>query len=155
MGYRDESISETPKLERTVARTDPVRVAGPDDSRGKKLIVFGNLFGLYAIYEGDEVRTEGEVGKQAESSGSVEVTEMNWQDQVDGVSDKWMTGVKKTVRFGGARGIPEEKMDVEGKEENAMVTLSLSVQVPAGDVGTTGNDGWRWKSSMSKLLEKL
>ena len=94
-------------------------------------------------------------GEQAEGSGSVEVTEKNWQDQVDGVSDKWRTGVKKTVRSGAARGISEEKTDVGGKEEKAVATLSLSVQVPAGDVGTTGNDGWRWKSSMSKLLEKL
>ena len=46
-------------------------------------------------------------------------------------------------------------MDVEGKEENAMVTLSLSVQVPAGDVGELGEDGWRGQSSMSQLLETL
>ena len=58
-GYGDESISETPKLERTGAGTDPVRAAGPEDSRGKKLIGFGNLFGLQDIYDGDEVRVHG------------------------------------------------------------------------------------------------
>ena len=63
------------------------------------MIGFVNLFGLQDIYEWDEVRIQ-EVGEQAEGSGSVEVTEKNWQDQVDGVSDKWRTGVKKTVRFG-------------------------------------------------------
>ena len=41
--YRDESISETPKLERTGAATDPVRAACPEDHRGKKLIGFGSL----------------------------------------------------------------------------------------------------------------
>ena len=80
--------------------TDPVRAAGPEDSRGKKLIGFGNFFGLQDIYEVDEVRIQWSGGEQAESSGSVEVTEKNCQDQVDGVSDKWRTGVKKTVRFG-------------------------------------------------------
>ena len=39
--------------------------------------------------------------EQAGSSSSVEVTEKNWQDQLDGVSDKWRKGVKKTVHFGG------------------------------------------------------
>ena len=82
-------------------------------------------------------------GDQAESSGSVEVTEKNWQDQVTEVSDKWKTGVKKTVRFGGARGIHEEKKEVESKEEKAVATLSLSVQVPAGKVMTLGENGWR------------
>ena len=66
----------------------------------------------------------------------MEVTENDWQDQVDGVSDKWKTGVENTVRFGGARGIPEENKDVESKEEKAVATLSLSVQVPAGNVRT-------------------
>ena len=56
--YRDESISETPKLERTGAGTDPVRFAGPENSRWKKLIGFSNLFGLQDIYEGDEVRIQ-------------------------------------------------------------------------------------------------
>ena len=45
-----------------------------------------NLFGLQDIYEWDEVRIQ-EGGDQAEGSGTVEVTEKNWQDQVDGVSD--------------------------------------------------------------------
>ena len=36
-----------------------------------------------------------------------------------------------------------------------MATLSLSVQVPAGDVKTMGEKGWREQSSMSQLLEKL
>ena len=94
-------------------------------------------------------------GDQADSSGSVEVTEKNWQDQVYGVSDKWRTGVKKTVRLGGARGIHEEKRDVESKEWNAVATLSLSVQVPAGDVVVLGENGCRGQSSMSQLLEKL
>ena len=87
MWYRDESISETPKLEGTGAGADPVRAAGPEDSREKKLIGLGNLVGLQDIYEGEEVRIQWR-GEQAYSSGSVEVTEMNWQDQVDGVSDK-------------------------------------------------------------------
>ena len=71
---------------------------------------------------------------------------------MDRVSDKWRTGVKKTVRFGGARGIPEEKTEEEGKDENAVATLSLSVQVSAGDVGVLGRDGWMGQSSMSQLL---
>ena len=85
----------------------------------------------------------------------MEVTENDWQDQVDGVSDKWKTGVENTVRFGGARGITDEKKDVEGKEEKAVATLSLSIQVPAVDVGVFGEDCWRGQSSMSQLLEKL
>ena len=93
--------------------------------------------------------------EQAESSGSVEVTEKNWKDQVDGVSDKWRTGVKKTVRFGGASGIHEEKNDVESKKEKAVTMLSLSEQVQVGDVGVSGENGWKGKSSMSQLLEKL
>ena len=40
--YREESISDTPKIERTGAGTDPVRVTCPENSRGKKLIGFGN-----------------------------------------------------------------------------------------------------------------
>ena len=40
-------------------------------------------------------------------------------------------------------------------EEKAVATLSLSVQVPAGDVKTLGDNGWREQSSMSQLLEKL
>ena len=46
----------------------------------------------------------------------MEVTEKNWQDQVDGVNDKWKDGVRKTVRFGGARRIPEERKDDEDLE---------------------------------------
>ena len=57
--YRNESISDTPKIERTGAGTDLVRDAGPANHRGKKLIWFGNLFGLQDIYEGDEVRIQG------------------------------------------------------------------------------------------------
>ena len=40
------------------------------------------------------------VAEQIWSSGSVEVTEKNWHDQVDGVSYKWRKGVRKTVHFG-------------------------------------------------------
>ena len=40
----------------TGAGTDPVRAAGPEEPRGRKLIGFGKLFGLQDIYEGDEVR---------------------------------------------------------------------------------------------------
>ena len=87
MGYGDESGSDTPKIERTGAGADPVYVTGPESSRGKKLIGFGKLFGLQDIYEGDEVRIR-EWADRAGSSSSVEVTEKNWQDQVDGVSDK-------------------------------------------------------------------
>ena len=92
---------------------------------------------------------------QAWSSSSVDVTERNLQDQVDGVSDKWKDVVRKTVRFGGARRIPEERKDEENLEEKAVATLSLSVQVPSGDVRTLGENGWREQSSMSQLLEKL
>ena len=58
MGYGDESISEAPKLERTVAGTDPVRTAGPEEPQKMKLIGFGNMFGLQDIYEGYEVRMQ-------------------------------------------------------------------------------------------------
>ena len=92
---------------------------------------------------------------QAGSSSSVKVTEKNWQDQVDGVSDKWKSGVRKTVRLGEATRIAEERKDEENVEENAVATLSLSVQVPAGNVKTLGENGWREQSSMSQLLEKL
>ena len=109
--------------------------------------MFGKLFGLHVIYEGDEVRIQG-VADQAGSSSSVEVTEKNWQDKVDGVSDKWKDGVRNTVRFGGARRIPEERKDEENLDEKAVATLSLSVQVPAGDVRTLGENGWREHSSM-------
>ena len=36
-----------------------------------------------------------------------------------------------------------------------MATLSLSVQVPAGNVGVLVENGWRGQSSMSQLLKKL
>ena len=85
----------------------------------------------------------------------MEVTEKNWQDQVDGVSDKWKDGVRKTVRFGGARRIPEERKDEKKHEEKVVATLSRSVQVPAGDVRTLGENGCREQSSMSQLLEKV
>ena len=106
------------------------------------------------IYDGDEVRIR--VGADQDgSSSSVEVTEKNWQDQVDGVSDKWRKWVRKTVHFGGARRIPKEDKDEEELEEKAVATLSLSVQVPAGGVKTFGENWWREQSSMSQLLEKL
>ena len=95
------------------------------------------------------------VADQAGSSSSVEVTEKNWQDQVDGVSYKWRTGVRKTVHFGGARRISEENKGEKELEEKAVATLSLSVQGPAGDVKTLGENGWRDQSSMPQLLEKL
>ena len=76
-------------------------------------------------------------------------------DQVDVVSDKWRNGVKKTVHFGGVRRIPKEKKDGEEVEEKAVATLSLSVQLPAGDGKTMGEKRWREQSSMSRLLEKL
>ena len=74
---------------------------------------------------------------------------------MDGVNDKLRTGVRKTVHFGGARRIPEENKDEEQLEERAVATLSLSAQVPAGDVKTLGENGWREQSSMSQPLEKL
>ena len=75
---------------------------------------------------------------------------------MDWVSDKWRKGVKKTVHFGGGvRRIPKENNDVEELEEKAVATLSLSVQLPAGDGKTMGEKGWREQSSMSQLLEKL
>ena len=70
------------------------------------------------------------------------------------MSDKWRTGVKKTVRFWGARRVPEEK-DGEDKVGEALATLSLSEQIPAGDVVAMRGDSWREQSSMSRLLEKL
>ena len=53
------------------------------------------------------------------------------------------------------RRIPKENKDGEELEEKAVATLSLSVQVPAGDGKTMGEKGWREQSSMSQLLEKL
>ena len=91
---------------------------------------------------------------QAESSGSVEVTVKNWQDQVDGVGDKRRIRVKKTVHFGVARSIHEENC-AENKEEDAVATLSLSVQLSAEDVMSLGGDGRRKHSSMSQLLGRL
>ena len=73
----------------------------------------------------------------------MEVTEKNWQDQVDGLSDKWRKGVRKTVYFGGARRIPKENKDVEELEEKAVATVSLSVEVPAGDGKAMRVKGWR------------
>ena len=84
---------------------DPVHATGPESSRGKKLIGFWRLFGLQDIYEGDEVRVQGGV-EQAGSSSSTSAAEKKWQDQVDGVSDKWRKWVSKTVHFGGAKRIP-------------------------------------------------
>ena len=40
------------------------------------------------------------------------------------------------MRFRGARRIPEERKGEENREEKAVATLSLSVQVPASDVRT-------------------
>ena len=57
-GYKEVSISDTPKLERTGAGTDPVRATGPKNSRWKKLIGFSNLFGPQDFYEVDEVRIQ-------------------------------------------------------------------------------------------------
>ena len=74
---------------------------------------------------------------------------------MDGVSDKWRKGVKKTVHFGVVRRIPKENKEEEELEEKAVATLSLSVQLPAGDGKTMGEKGWREKSSMSQLLVKL
>ena len=77
--------------------TDPIRAAGPEEPLWRKLIGFGKLSGLQDIYEGDEVRIQGGVD-QAGSSSSVEVTEKNWQDQVDGVSDKWKDDVRIVMK---------------------------------------------------------
>ena len=74
---------------------------------------------------------------------------------MDGVSNKWKDGVRKTLRFGGARRIPEERKEEENLEEKAVATLSLSVQVSADGVRTLGEDGRREQSSMCRLLEKL
>ena len=71
------------------------------------------------------------------------------------VSDKWKSMVRKAVHFRGARRIPEGHKDEANLEENAVATLSLSVQVPAGDAKTLGENEWREQSSMSQLLEKL
>ena len=104
----------------------PVHDTGPESSRGKKLVGFGKLFGLQDIYEGDKVRIQ--VGaEQAGNSSSADTTEKKWQDQVDGVSDKWRKGVKKTVHFVGVRRTPKENKDGEELEEKAVATLSLSV----------------------------
>ena len=59
------------------------------------------------------------------------------------------------MRFGGARRIHEERKAEQNLEEKAVATLSLSVQVPAGEVRTLGENGLREQSSMSQLLEKL
>ena len=99
------------------------------------------------------MRTQGGA-EQAGNSGSADTTEKKWQYQVDGVSDKWRKGVKKTVHFGEASHTPNENKDEEGVGEKAVATLSLSVQLPVGD-GTTEEKGWREQSSMSQLLEKL
>ena len=39
--------------------------------------------------------------EQDESGSSSNETERKWQDQVDGLSNKWKKGVKKAVHFGG------------------------------------------------------
>ena len=80
------------------------------------MIGFGKLFWLHDIYEWDEVRIQVGWADQAGSSTLVEVTEKNWQDQMEEWSDKWKNRVRKTVRFGGARRIPEERRDVENPE---------------------------------------
>ena len=74
---------------------------------------------------------------------------------MDRVSDKWRNGVKKTVHFVEVSRPPKENKDEEGVGEKAVATLSLSVQLPAGDGKTMGEKGWREQSSMSQLLEKL
>ena len=63
--------------------------------------------------------------------------------------------MKKTVHFVEVSRPPKENKDEEGVGEKAVATLSLSVHVPAGDVKTMGEKGWREQSSMSQLLEKL
>ena len=55
---------------------------------------------------------------------------------------------------GGVRRIPKENKDGEELEEKAVATLSLSVQVQAGDGKTMGEKWRREQSSMSQLLEK-
>ena len=106
-GYGDESRGKTPKLEWTGLGADPVHATGPENSRGNKLIGFGKLFGLQDIYESDEVRVQGGV-EQTGSSSSTSAAEKKWQDQVDGLSDKWGKVVKKTVHFWEVRRTPKE-----------------------------------------------
>ena len=48
-----------------------------------------------------------------------------------------------------------ENKDVEEFEEKAVATVSLSVQVPAGDGKAMGEKWWREQPSMPQLLEKL
>ena len=57
------------------------------------------MFGLQDIYEGDEVSKQRGV-EQVGSSSSTGAAEKEWQDKVDGVSDKRRKVVKKTVHFG-------------------------------------------------------
>ena len=83
------------------------------------------------------------------------MAEKKWQDQVDGLNDKWRKGVRKTVHFGEARRIPEGNEEGEKLEEKAVATLSLSVQVPTAGGKKKGEMGWREQLSMSQLLEKL
>ena len=59
----------------------------------------GSCFGYRISTRG--TKSASRVVEQAGSSSSAEVTEKKWQDQVDGVSDKWRKWVKKIVRFGG------------------------------------------------------
>ena len=60
---------------------------------------------------------------------------------MDGVGDKRRIRVKKTD-FGWARSIPGEKL-AENKEDDAVATLSLSVQLSAEDARSLGWGGWR------------
>ena len=126
---------------------DTVHATGPESSGGKKLIGFGKLFGLKDIYEWDEIRVQG-VAEQAGSSSSTSVADKKWQDQVDGLNDKWRNGVRKTVQFGEAKCIPEGNEEGEKLEEQAGATLSLSVQVPTAGGKKNGEIGWREQSSM-------
>ena len=87
---------------------------------------------MKSVYEGG--------AEQAESSSSTNETERKWQDQVDGLSDKWRKRVKKAVHFGGVRRIPEKHEEGEESEEKTVTTLSLSVQVPTAG-GKTGENG--------------
>ena len=145
---------ETPKLEGTGPGADPVHVTGPENSRGKKLIGFGKLFGFQDIYEGDEELVRGGPERD-ESGGSTHETERKWRDQVDGLSVKRRMGAKKVVHFWGARRITGESEEVMESEEKTVTTLSLSVQVPTAGGKTIGEKGWREQSSMSQLLVKL
>ena len=66
---------------------DPVHVRGPENGRGRKLVAFGNCFGLQYIYENDEVlRTQVQLGSERSDP---EGTVLNkWMNQVDGLKKR-------------------------------------------------------------------